>query len=103
MDILRVPSRATNAIVEVSSANTSYEYTILDDVDHSIIEGTVTSDSNSKVTITLPSEYDNTYTVTVDGEDHFFNVTRPYVDPTTKGTTASEIAEYEKTKKSQEQ
>jgi hypothetical protein len=96
MDILRVPSRATNVVINVSDPSTEYEYTILDDVDHSIIEGTVTSDSNSKVTITLPSEYDNSYTVTVDGEEHFLNVTRPYVDPTTKGTTASEIAEYSK-------
>ena len=96
MDILRVPSRATNATIDVSDPNTSYEYTILDDVDHSIIEGTVTSDSNSKVIITLPSEYDNSYTVTVDDEEHYFNVVRPYVDPTTKATTASDIAEYSK-------
>lgn len=96
MDILRVPSLATNASISGLTASTAYDYTILDDVDHHLIEGTATSDANGNLTITLPSEYDNSYTVTVDSEEYYFTVTRPYVDPTTKGETATEIAEYRK-------
>jgi hypothetical protein len=96
MDILRVPSLATNASVTGLSASTSYDYTITDDVDHHVIEGTSTSDSTGKLTIALPSEYDNSYTVNVNSEDYYFTVTRPYVDPTTKAETATEIAEYRK-------
>jgi hypothetical protein len=96
MEILRIPSKAANAVVRVSYPLTSYEYLITDDVDHSIIEGTVVSDDNSEVTITLPSEYDNSYTVTVDDQDHYFTVVRPYVDPSTKAESASDIAEYTK-------
>lgn len=94
MDILRVPSLATSASITGLSASTEYDYSILDDVDHSVTEGTATTDSNGKLTITLPSEYDNSYTVTVDGDEHYFTVARPYVDPTTKATTASDITEY---------
>jgi hypothetical protein len=94
MDILRVPSLATNAVISGLSASREYEYTILDDVDHSVITGTTTTSSAGKLTVALPSEYDGVYTLTVDGEDHYFNVVRPYVDPTTKGSTATEIREY---------
>lgn len=94
MDILRVPSLATNATITGLSASTEYDYSILDDVDHSVTEGTDTTDSNGKLTITLPREYDGSYTVTVDDTEYYFTVTRPYVDPTTKASTASDIAEY---------
>ena len=94
MDILRVPSLATNATIAGLSASTEYDYSILDDVDHSITEGTETTDSNGKLTITLPREYDGSYTVTVEDTEYYFTVTRPYVDPTTKASTASDIAEY---------
>jgi len=96
MDILRVPSLATNASITGLTASTAYDYTITDDVDHHVIEGNATSDSDGKLTIALPSEYDNSYTVNVNSEDYFFTVTRPYVDPTTKAETATEIAEYRK-------
>lgn len=94
MDILRVPSLATNAVITGLSASTEFNYTIIDDVDHSVIEGTATSNANGKLTITLPSEYDSSYTVTVNDTDYYFNVVRPYVDPTTKAETASEINAY---------
>jgi hypothetical protein len=94
MEILRLPSKAANAVIRVSEPSTLYEYTIVDDVDHSVIEGSATSDSNSDVTITLPSEYDNSYTVSVDDQEFFFTVSRPYVDPYTKATAASDVAEY---------
>lgn len=96
MDILRVPSLATNASISGLDASTEYSYSIVDDADHHVIEGEATSNSSGVLTITLPSEYDNSYTVTVNDTEHYFNVTRPYVDPTTKAETASEIAEYRK-------
>ena len=96
MELLRVPSYSTDAVLSVSSAATGYNYTITDMADQSVSTGTATSDANSKVTISLPSEYDGSYIVNVDGTDHYVDVVRPYVDPTTKGTTASEIEEYSK-------
>jgi len=94
MEILRVPARASNAIFDVSESSTSYEYSILDTIDHSVIQGTVVSDDKSQVSITMPSEYDNDYVVTVDGEDHAVTVVRPYVNPFLKASTASDIAQY---------
>lgn len=96
MEILRIPSKPANAVIKVSEPSTSYEYRIVDDVDHSVIEGNVTSDSNSEVTIILPSEYDNSYTLTIDDQDHYLTVVRPYVDPSEKATAASDIQEYAK-------
>ena len=96
MDILRVPSYSTDAVIDVSSASTAYTYTVTDMADYSVTEGTVTSGTNSKVTISLPSEYDGSYVVNIDDTENYIDVIRPYVDPTTKGTTASEIAEYAK-------
>lgn len=96
MEILRVPPYQTEAVLEVGLPAAEYEYTIEDMADHSLLAGNVTSNSQSKVTILLPSQYDNQYVVTVDGEDYIIDVVRPYVDANTKGTTASEIAEYKK-------
>jgi hypothetical protein len=96
MDILRVPSYSTDAVIDVSSASTAYTYTVTDMADYSVTEGTVTSGTNSKVTISLPSEYDGSYIINIDDTENYVDVVRPYVDPTTKGTTASEIAEYAK-------
>jgi hypothetical protein len=96
MDILRVPSYSTDAVIDVSSASTAYTYTVTDMADYSVTEGTVTSGTNSKVTISLPSEYDGSYVINIDDTENYVDVVRPYVDPTTKGTTASEIAEYAK-------
>jgi hypothetical protein len=94
MDVLRIPSLATNATIPGFSASTEYEYVIVDDVDHSTITGTATSNNSGVLSITLPSEYDGVYTVTINDQDYYFNVVRPYVDPTTKASTASEIKEY---------
>jgi len=96
MEILRVPSYSTNAVISVSSASTSYSYTITDMADQSVTTGTVTSTSGSKVTVSLPSQYDGSYLVNVDGTDNYIDIVRPYVDPTTKGSTATEIADYAK-------
>ncbi len=96
MEILRVPPYNTNVTITVSAASTEYEYTILDMADSSITTGDVTSNSSSKVTITLPADYDNTYTITIDDEEYIVDVVRPYVDPNTKGDTASDIEAYRK-------
>ena len=96
MELLRVPSYQTDAVINVTAASTTYTYTVTDMADSSVTSDVVTSDTNSKVTISLPSDYDGSYIVNVDSTDHYINVVRPYVDPTTKGDTASEIAEYAK-------
>jgi hypothetical protein len=96
MEILRVPSYTTDAVITVSSASTSYNYTVTDMADQSVTTGTATSSSASKVTISLPSQYDNSYIVNVDSTDNYVDVVRPYVDPTTKGETATEVADYTK-------
>jgi len=96
MDILRVPSYSTDAVLDVSTASTQYPYTVMDMADYSVVEGTAISDTNSKVTISLPPEYDGSYVINVDDTEHYVDIVRPYVDPTTKGSTASEIAEYAK-------
>ena len=94
MELLRVPSFSTDAVIDVTSSNTSYDYTVTDMADSSVTTGSATSSADSKVTISLPSDYDGSYIVNVDGSDNYVDVVRPYVDPTTKADTASEISEY---------
>ena len=96
MEILRVPHTVPQTVVDVTLANTEYEYTITDLSDHSVRTGSDFSDSNKKLTVDFPTRYDGSYEVSVDGEEHVFDVVRPYVDATTKAETASEIAEYKK-------
>lgn len=96
MEILRVPPYSVQAVLEVGAPAGTYEYTVTDMADHSVTTGTVISTNQSKVVINLPSSYDASYSISVDGEEHLVDVVRPYVDPNTKGTTATEIAEYKK-------
>ena len=96
MEILRVPSQAIEANLVVTSPLTAYDYTIVDLADSSNTVGTVTSNSDSEVTVPLPSDYDGSYSLLIDDQEIFIDVVRPYVDPTTKGESASEIAEYKK-------
>lgn len=96
MEILRVPGGSTSVTIDVPEANLEYEFTITDMADDSVIEGAATSSSSSKISVTLPSGYDSQYMVLVDDEEYFYDVVRPYVNPNTKGTTASEISEYAK-------
>lgn len=96
MEILRVPPYNTDVTITVSNPSTEYEYTILDMADSSITTGEAVSSINSKIVISLPSNYDNTYTITVDDDEYMVDVVRPYVDPNTKGETASEIEAYRK-------
>ena len=96
MEILRVPPYPVQAVLEVGAPAGTYEYTITDMADHSVTTGSVISSNQSKVVISLPSDYDNDYTIEIDDEEHLVTVVRPYVDANTKGTTASEIADYKK-------
>lgn len=96
MEILRVPHTVPQTVVDVTLANTEYEYTITDLSDHSVRTGSDFSDSDKRLTVDFPTRYDGSYEVSVDGEEHVFDVVRPYVDATTKAETASEIAEYKK-------
>ena len=98
MEILRIPSQNTQALLDVSEPSTSYEYSVEDLVDHSVVTATAVSDNNSKVTIPLSSAYDGEYIITVDGEETQVNVVRPYVNPYAISTnqTASDITNYAK-------
>jgi hypothetical protein len=96
MELLRVPPYPKTVEISVSESMTQYEYSIEDLADHSIIFGDTISDSNSKVYIELSSEYDSSFLITVDETETFIDFVRPYVDPYTKMTTASEITEYAK-------
>lgn len=78
----------------MSASGTNYTYTVTDLADQSATTGTVTSNSKLEVTVPLPDRYDGSYLVAVDNSETYVDVVRPYVDPTTKGDTASEIAEY---------
>jgi hypothetical protein len=95
MEILRVPPYNTRGMIDVEPS-TEYEYTIEDMVDHSVTTGTANSNVNGKLLIPLPSQYDGEYKVTVEDIEEYFTVVRPYVDPTTKASTASDIAAYAK-------
>ena len=96
MEILRVPSYSSTVSIEVTSASTEYSYTVKDMADSSISSGTVTSDTDANVSITLPSLYDGQYEITIDGEDHIYDIVRPYSNPNSHGTTATEISDYAK-------
>lgn len=110
MQILRLPPYPLSVTYTVPDAQTEYMF-IIDDVDNQILtEQTVTSTSDFKATLELPvdfSKYDKSYALSIyevidEGvladepvvEDNL-DISRPYLDPKTLGTTASEIAEYE--------
>jgi hypothetical protein len=96
MEILRVPPYNTDVEITVSAPSTEYDYSILDMADSSITTGSAVSSLSSKVTISLPASYDNTYTILVDDDEYIIDVTRPYVDPNSKGDTATDIEAYRK-------
>lgn len=96
MEILRLPPYILQVSIEVSLPKVEYEYHLRDMADLSVSSGTAESDLDSKVTIDLPKDYDGTYVIAIDNDEHEFDVVRPYVDPGLKGATASEIAQYSK-------
>jgi hypothetical protein len=97
MEILRVPSSSVSYPVTGLDVGVEYDYSILDLADHSVSTGIIEITSAGQTAyIDLPSTVDGDYEITVDDSTEIVSVVRPYVDPTTKGTTATEIAEYRK-------
>lgn len=109
MNILRLPPYPLSVSYAVTSPSADY-IVLVKDSDRDIVrlEETVQSNSSSVITLQLPdyfSKYDESYHLevyeSVDGElgdivvEDNLNIERPYVDPKTLGTTATEIKEYE--------
>jgi hypothetical protein len=105
MIILRLPPFPISIKYDVPEANTEYFFYIENEEDTVFGSNTITSNSNSQITYTLDEDfvkYDNDYNVTIyesiDDEpgdlvvEDILTVVRPYVNPKTLGTTASEIA-----------
>jgi hypothetical protein len=106
MEILRVPPYddiVVNYTVPSGYSDVDIFARITDmaDLSSSVLEF-LESSSGDILNITLPGRYDNNYRVeifTVEQSEEliheeFYELIRPYVDPNTLGTTASEIAEY---------
>lgn len=108
MEILRIPPYPISVEYTVPTATTSYFLVIeSNDRNEELLDVAVTSNASSVITRTLTdtfSQYDDHYAVTIyekNGasrgdvvvEDNL-EITRPYVDPNSLGTTATEIAEY---------
>jgi hypothetical protein len=109
MQILRIPPYPLSVTYSVPDASTPYVFVIEDVENQNIIQESITSTVGAKVTLELPvefSKYDKSYYLSIfeeifDGvladepvvEDNL-EVVRPYIDPATLGTTASDIAKY---------
>lgn len=106
MEILRVPPYPIETTWTLPDANYDYIVYVEDLVDHSIEETVITSDTHGKIIYELPLskiEFDREFLIRFYDSDHQhiiyeegLTVIRPYVNPTSLGTTASEIAEYQK-------
>lgn len=109
MNILRLPPYPLSVSYSVSVPSADH-LIMIKDSDRDIIrfEQVVTSSSLAIVSLQLPdyfSKYDESYHLEIyeypEGEigdivvEDNLNIERPYIDPKTLGTTASEIAEYE--------
>jgi hypothetical protein len=106
MEILRVlPYQDVNITFTIPAAyvlNEAFVATITDLADLSFTTKTVTDNANYVWTIGLSGKYDTDYRVVITDasgdviHDETYEIRRPYVNPDTLGTTASEIAEYTK-------
>ena len=94
MEILRVPPYDLSVDIQVDEPSTQYPVIIRDMADLSISTATITSDSDGILNVDLPSKYDGQYEIQVYENEYYYDVVRPYVNPNTKGSTATEIAEY---------
>ena len=108
MEILRVSPYAevpTNFVVPAGIVDADITVTITDMADLSISTmDFVESSSGDLLEISLPGKYDSSYRVEIVQDlggsseqilqDETYEVVRPYVDPSTKGTTASDISAY---------
>ncbi len=106
MEVLRVPPYPITTTWSLPDANYDYVVYVEDLVDHSIETSEITSDENGKVLYTLPAgkiQFDRQFLIRFydTEQEHIIyesnlDVVRPYVDPASLGTTASEIADYKK-------
>jgi hypothetical protein len=105
MEILRIAENisaegiAVTITVPGSHEESDHNLIITDLSDSSISETEVTTAGGEDLTFYLNKNYDGEYDVelVLDGDTIFSNtytIIRPYVNPNTLGTTASEIAEY---------
>jgi hypothetical protein len=103
MDILRVPTYPKVTTWDVPDASSDYTIYVEDLVDHAVESSNVISTANSKVTYTFNQSdllTDRKFLFQILDEDEnivvedVVDITRPYVDPNSLGSTASEIAEY---------
>jgi len=107
MEILRVPpyeTIAVNFVVPAGYNNVNIYARVTDMADLSVQDlEFLGSDTGDDLEISLPGRYDNNYRVElfriINGTEtaiyeEFYELIRPYVDPNTLGTTASEISEY---------
>ena len=108
MQILRIPPFPLSATYSVPEPNTDYIFTIENAPRTIEAQVTLTSDASSKITYELTGDfvkYDHNYAVLVyetDGNGGYgdvviqdvLNIMKPYVNPYTLGSTATEISEY---------
>jgi hypothetical protein len=103
MEILRVPPYADIPVTyTIPSGITDEDVTVLvtdmADLSISTLEFEELS-AGDNITINLPGRYDSEYRIEITIADEIvfddtYETTRPYVDPSTKGNTASEITAY---------
>lgn len=107
MIILRLPPYPLQVQYTMPNPNTDYLFTIENAPRTIEASEVLTTDENGVLTFPLTGDfvkYDHDYSVIIyeitgESEEHviledILNIVRPYVDPSTLGTTASEIAEY---------
>ena len=109
MQILRIPPYPISVTYSVPDASTSYVFIIEDVENQDITQEVIVSTTSSKVTLELPTEfskYDKSYYLSIYEEvsegvladdpvvEDNLEIVRPYIDPSSLGTTASEIAKY---------
>ena len=107
MEILRVPpyeAIAVNFVVPAGYSNIDIYARVTDMADLSVQDiEFLSSSTGDDLEIFLPGRYDNNYRVEffkiIDSVEttiyeEYYELIRPYVDPNTLGTTASEISEY---------
>jgi len=108
MQVLRLPPYPISISYDVPDAYTDY-LLVIESADLTEIEEEVVSNANKKISYSLDNEYvkyDGSYTLTIyengsgDRGDivvqDSLEVYRPYVDPNSLGSTATEVAEYKK-------
>lgn len=105
MEVMRVPPYPLTTTWDLPIANYEYIVYIEDLVDHSIEETNIFSDENKKLVYEIPLskvQYDRKFLIRFYDTEHEhilyeenLDIIRPYVNPESLGTTASEIAEYQ--------